>query len=338
MSNIGKILSFVIFVCLFPFTVFAEEKQSGLGFTVTPSFGMLYGQAKEIVYKYPPRSDMLESELQWDIMPLFYVGLAADFGPVDNFSEHGIIGSLSFKMGIPQRTGIMEDRDWEDMHWLPSGTLTKYSRQDNFTERTILADLSLGYSFPSYNFIALGINLDFSYMHYNWIAKYGIFQYLKPGQTWADEIPKIPWDKMQDYFQDAYIPEDGKMISYTQNWFILSPGVFIKFRLGRFFSLNGNFNYSPLIYCEDRDDHLARKPIKIFQDYLYYGHYLKGGGGLTFSPLDNLDIILFLSYSSIFDSRGDAYFDNERHNDIAGGGYSAFDIGLSASLRLSGMY
>jgi len=325
MSNIGKITLFVIFICLFLPPVFAEEKQSGFGFSITPSIGMLYGQAKEIVYK-SSRSDMLESELQWNIKPLLYAGLAADFGPVNNFAKHGFVGNLSFKMGIPQRTGIMEDRDWL---YENSSALTNYSRHNNFSERAITADLSLGYSFPLFNLIALGMNLDFSYMNFYWIAKDGYYQYLEddgfgnilPGQTWTDEIPKIP--------------SPGKVIEYTQNWFIFSPGVFIKFRLGSYFSLNGNFNYSPLIYCTDRDDHLVGGK-RTFIDYFYYGHYLKGSGGITFSPLDYLDLTLFLSYSSITDSRGDTYIYSIKHSGIAGGGYSALEAGLLARLRFFG--
>jgi len=324
MSNIGKITLFVIFISFFLPSVFGEEKQSDFGFSVTPSFGILYGQANEIVYRNSKSENFL-SELQWNLKPLFYAGLAADFGPVDNFNKHGFVGNLSFKMGIPLKTGIIEDRDWL---YTNSSALTNYSRHDNFSERAILADLSLGYSFPLHNLFALGINLDFSYIHYYWIAKDGYIQYLDtdengnilPGQTWTDKIPKV-------YFE-------GRVLEYTQNWYIFSPGVFVKLRLSRFFSLNGNFNYSPFIFCADRDEHLLTDMT--YLDYIYYGHYLKGRGGITFSPKDNLDLIIFLSYSSITDSRGDAYINSEKNKNSVGGGYTAFEIGLSARLRLFG--
>jgi len=317
MSNIGKISSFVIFLCFFQSGVFAKEKQSDFEVFVTPSFGMLYGQAKEIVYKDSVSSDFL-SELRWDIMPLFYVGFSADIGPSDHFIKQGFVGNLSFKMGIPQRTGFLVDMDWEDKNWLSSGTLTNYSRHNNFSERTILADLSFGYSFPLFNSIAFGIQCDFSYMHYYWIAKDGYYQYLKRGQTWDDEIPKVPMS--------------GIVIEYEQNWVILSPGIFVKFRLSRFFSLNGNLNYSPLIYCTDEDNHLLRNTI--FKDYLFSGHFLKGSGGITISPINNLDVAFFVSYNSITDSRGDSFFNSKNHTGIAGGGYSAFEFEISARLRL----
>jgi len=321
MPTIGKISSFVIFICLFPSAIFAEEKQSGFGFSVTPSFGALYGQARELVYY--PKSEEFLSELQWDLKPLFYAGLAVEFGPANSFAQHGIVGNLSFKMGIPQKTGNMVDRDWDTITypWVDSGTLTNYSRHDNFSERAIMADISFGCSFHISNFIALGPDLNFSYMHYYWNAKDGYYQYLStPGQTQVSEIPPVPMK--------------GTVMEYTQNWFVLSPGVFVKFRLGRFFSLNGNFYYSPLIYCADRDEHPHRNIT--FLDYLYYGHYIKGGGGITFSPMENLDLTIFLSYSSIVDSKGDAYKNNYKMEEPAGGGYYAFEFGLSARLRLFG--
>jgi len=324
MSNIRKIAVFVIFIVVFLSPVFAEEKQSGFRFSVTPSVGVINGQANEIVYK-DSYSGMFESELQWDMKPIIYAGLAADLGPANSFAKHGFVGNLSFKFGIPQRAGIMEDRDWQ---YENSGALTNYSRHDNFSERTITADLTLGYSFPLLNFMALGLNLDFSYTHFYWIAKNGYYQYLEqddfgnilPGQTWTDDIQKVPMK--------------GKLIEYSQNWFIFSPGVFIKLRLGTLFSLNGNFNYSPFIYCADRDEHLLRNTT--FLDYLYYGHYLKGSGGITFSPLDYLDLTLFLSYSSITDSRGDTYINSVKYSGIAGGGYAAFELGFSARFRFFG--
>jgi len=324
MSNIGKIALFVIFIGFFLSPAFAEEKLSGFGFSIAPSFGILYGQANEIVYK-SSQSGILNSELQWNLKPLFYAGLAADFGPADNFSKHGFIGNLSFKMGIPQKTGIIEDRDWL---YENSSALTNYSRHDNFSERAILADLSLGYSFPMLRFVALGINLDFSYMHYYWLARDGYYQYLDsdkngnilPDQTWNNEIPKVNLE--------------GTVLEFTQDWYIFSPGIFLKFRLGRFFSLNGNVNYSPLIYCIDKDDHLLTG--KTYLDYLFYGQYLKGSGGLTFSPANNLDFFLFLSYSTIIDSRGDTYIYSVKYPGIAGGGFAAFDGGLSVRLRFFG--
>jgi len=321
MSNIGKISLFVIFIVVFMHPVFAEEN---FGLSIVPSFGMLYGQANEIVYKDSESRNYL-SELQWELATLFYAGLSADFGPTNNFAKHGFAGNLSFKMGVPQRVGIMEDRDWL---YENSSALTNYSSHDNFSERAILADISLGYSFPLLNIIALGINFDFSYMHFFWVARDGYYQYLDsdnngnilPGQTWTDQIPKVPLK--------------GKVLEYSQNWLIFSPGVFIKLRLGSLFSLKGNFNYSPFTYCADRDDHLITR--KTYLDYLYNGQYLKGSGGITFSPMDNLDLTLFLSYSSITDSRGDAYIHSVRHSGIAGGGYAAFEVGLSARLRLFG--
>ena len=324
MSTIKKITLFVILIILFRLPVFAQNKQPGYGFSVAPSFGAISGQAIEIVYK--AYSDKLMSKLLWDLKPLFYAGLAADFGPVDDFSKHGFVGNLSFKMGIPQRTGTMEDMDW--MYSYSDTLLTNYSRHNNFSERSILADVSLGWSFHISDFIAFGPDINFSYMHYYWIAKDGYYQYVDgdkngpfPGQVWTDSIPKVPFS--------------GPVCEYTQDWYVFSPGVFVKFRLSRFFILNGSFNYSPLIFGEDTDKHLGLGDI--YNDDFSYGHYFKGGGGITFSPMSNLDITLSLLYSYITDSKGDIYKNSVKHpSQAAGGGYDALDIGLSVRLRLSG--
>jgi len=315
MSNIGKITLFVIFIAVFQPSVFAEEDQPGFGFSVAPTFGMLYGQAEEIVYKNS-QSEKYESQLLWDMKPLFYVGLAADFAPLNIFAKHGFVGNLSFKMGIPQKTGIMEDTDWEDPN---SGDFTGKSLSDNFSEKIILAELSLGYSFPLLNFMSLGIDLDFSYMHFSWSGRNGSGQYLRNG-IWI----------IVDFTNE-------EVINYTQNWLILSPGVFLKLRLGRLFSLGGNFYYSPLIYSANRDDHLY-KTHNVFQDTLYYdGQYMRGGGGITFSPMNNFDLTLSLSYISITGSRGDTLINYyNKYDGIAGGGYSFFDAALSARWRILG--
>jgi hypothetical protein len=52
--------------------------------------------------------------------------------------------------------------------------------------------------------------------------------------------------------------------------------------------------------------------------------------------MNNLELTLFLSYSSITGSRGDTYIYSLKYSGIAGGGYSAFDIGLSARMRFFG--
>ena len=87
MINIKRICLFVIFAVIIT-PIYAESKIKSYAFSISPIIGGLYGVSEEIVYK-DPNSKRLESELLWDLKPLFYAGLAADFGPTDFFAKHG---------------------------------------------------------------------------------------------------------------------------------------------------------------------------------------------------------------------------------------------------------
>ena len=325
MTTIKLICVFVSAVFLVPNPVYAGDSDGSntrtYSFSVSPVISVLYGQSEEIVYKNKNTS-LYESELLWDIKPLLYAGLGADIGPVDIFRNHGFISSAFFRYGLPLRTGSMEDWDWLDRNQYHR---THFSKHDIYSESAILADLSAGFSFRLTGFLAIGVIGEFSFMHFYWSARNGFVQYPEYSPSgdysaWDSDIPK------------TYL--NGEVITYAQNWFILSPGLSLKARLSRYFSIEGIFNYSPLIYCEDKDNHIVGQTV--FLDYLYFGHYLKGGGGFIFSPRHNMDLCLSLSYVSITGARGDTYMNRVKHAGIAGAGYSAFDLGLAVKFSFNG--
>ena len=326
------ILVSIILFSLAPLS--ADETPGRYSFSITPLTGLLVGQSEEIVYKHSG-SDKYLSQLLWDVKPLVYLGVAADFGPRDPFQGNGFISATSIKFGLPFKTGIMEDRDWK---YPDNQNLTNFSRHDAYAEKlNILTDLSAGYSWRLKDYLAINAFGEFSYMRFSWVARDGYYQYLtsdsygniNPGQTWnANTTPKVK------------IHGDG--IRYVQNWLILAPGVSLKGRFNKLFSLEGNFCYSPLIYCADRDDHLVRNLI--FWDYLYFGNYINAGGAFTFSPKSNLDLSLAVSYRYISGARGKTFQEDTKNtpgqifqsiND-AGAGYSVLDIELAVKIRLYG--
>ena len=326
MRTIGKFVILVTMAIIILFITAPLEAQSkgsgseGAGstayaFSVAPLFGLLYGQAEEIVYKHPEKNDYM-SELLWDLKPIWYIGLSAFFGPRNAFAKSGFIVNGSFKIGLSSLSGIMEDRDWE----FENNGLTKYSRHDANSLNSLLIDLSTGFSFKITSFLSLAAVVEFSYMNYSWSAIDGYYQYLetnslgniKPGQVWTDEIRKV------------YL--EGEVMRYEQNWYILSPGLLLKLKMGPYLSLEGFFNYSPLIYCADRDDHLLTDTV--FFDYNYFGHYLNGGGRFTVSPKRYVDFSISYSYRYITGSRGDMETSLSSFDGIAGSGYTAMDIGL----------
>ncbi|MDR0496025.1 MAG: omptin family outer membrane protease [Treponema sp.] len=320
MITIKRICLFVTLTALLLSPLGAETKS----FSISPQAGFLYGQSEEIVFMYPKSNNYL-SELLWDIKPLVYAGIAANFEPIDPFNYTGLSSSLSLKIGIPLNTGIMEDRDWMNpSHNYP----THYSRHDNYTKSAILSDLSVGYSWRLNDFLSLKAFAEFSFMHFSWSGENGYYQYPTTEYPanyppWNDDLPKI-------YFED--ITKDGRVILYSQNWFIFAPGISLKCRLGNITSLEGIINYTPLIYCSDRDDHLLTGST--YYDYTFFGHYLKGSGAFHISASDNLSFSLALSYKLITGTRGDIYEGKYYSENLAGTGFSAFDLAIAATIRL----
>jgi outer membrane protease len=323
-KNIYPFALLVSILFIFPLPVLQGESYD---LSLSPLGGFLYGQGEEIVYKYPD-SDQYLSELLWDLKPLWYAGLGVDFGPKNPFERHGFIARARLKFGLPLKAGFLEDRDWAASH---AHYLTNYSRHDTYVLNAILGDLSAGYSWHigAFSIAAYG---EFSYMRFSWSGEDGYVQF--PKDSSGNYRDDLPWN---DGLSKDY--QHGMVIRYSQNWFILSPGFSLAWKISRFFVLEGNFNYSPLVYCADRDDHLLADFITL--DYPVFGHYINGGGRFIFSPVKNLDLVFHVSWRYITGSRGDLYESKYGGPYIcyaggAGTGYSSLDIGLAAKIRIYG--
>ena len=304
--------------------------------SISPLFGMLWGQGAFLLYKYPNRSQYA-SELLWDLKPLWYVGLAADFGPKDPFRRGGFSASSSIKFGLPLRTGHMEDRDWIGEN---HDYLTHFSRHCAFSQSAIMLDVCAGYTWALNHFLALRLYGAYSYMRFSWMAQDGFIQYPpfsadRDFPPWSDSLPKIP----------IY----GPGIRYVQNWHIVSPGISLKGRIGNNVTWQGGFRYTPLVFCIHLDDHLFRD-IR-FSGSFAFSHFFEGSGSFAFSPNERVELSIAASYRHIARMRGNSYVhfnglgphvEDSRFTagDIArnlfdgGAGYSALDIRLAARIRL----
>ena len=322
--TIKKITGLVILTVSFLFPAFAETVKGNYGFTLSPNIGILYGHGEEIVYKDPPRQNLYLSELLWDMKPLLYAGFGADFGPMDPSGRRGFAAALSFKAGLPARTGVIENRDWISPP--NQNYMTHYSRHDAYSGTAFLLDVSAGYFWRFFDSLALNVYGEFSFMHFSWSAKDGYSQYAS--QLLESPDYYSPWDNSLNK-----TPYYGEVIRYKQNWFVISPGVALDWNMNRLFSLETYFNYSPLIYCADRDDHLRTRAT--YLDYLYFGHYIKSGGELIFSASQKTDLSLFFSYKYITGPRGDIFQGGRLlASDSAGVAHSSMDLGLAVKFRL----
>ena len=314
MLTIRKIGGLVILAALLMSHAFAETGTGNYVFSLYPNIGFLYGQAKEIVYKDPPYQYLSLSELYWDLKPLVYAGLDADFTPVNHSGKRGFISALSFKAGLPIKTGIIEDLDWINADYI-----THYSRHNAYSKTAFLLDISAGYFWRFSDSLALSAYGEFSYMHFSWSATDGYSQH-SVYFPWNSDLPK-------SYYT-------GEVLRYKQDWLIVTPGVSLGWDINNLFSMKAHFNYSPLIYCADRDDHLLTKTT--YLDYLYFGHYFKSGGEFAFSVSEKTGLSLSLSHKYITGTRGYTIYKSSRFDDGAGAGYLAIDLGLAVEFRLTG--
>ncbi|MDR0387643.1 MAG: omptin family outer membrane protease [Treponema sp.] len=309
-------------------------KDSRFGFSAGARAGALYGQSEEIVYRSPQSPDYY-SQLLWDIKPMVYAGADLSFTVNEFRNVPGFYTNLSFKAGIPLRSGIMEDRDW--MNPLDYSILTNYSASNNYITRAFLADLALGVSIPLkyrdriFAFLKLGGAV--SYMYFDWIARDGYTQYDRAG-GWDPADPKDP----------LY----GDQVEYYQHWLAVSPGIAVTVPIRSRWLIEFSLNVVPgLIWCWALDQHLGYErylqnhPMEDqnhpteFQDRPVGGILLEPGLEVSYAFNERLALAGAVSYRHIQNSRGD---NRDRRiggayspwiPNTAGAAFRAMDVGLT---------
>jgi outer membrane protease len=332
--NMKNIYAFALlvsmFFCCFPAFLGAESAYS---FSLSSSFGILYGSSEELVYKYAG-DDSLYSELIWDLKPLVYAGAALDFGRTNPWERWGFFAGASVKYGLPLKTGIMEDKDWLDED---EDHLTHYSRHDAWSQGALLSDVSLGVSFPVFNALLLiKPGIRFSYLYFSWNAQDGFTQYSSKNSSGDYD----PWNSGL-----AKTPVSGPGILYSQHWFIFAPVLAAALKLSSRFFLDFYAAATPLIFCAATDDHLVgidQRKGRQFKDYLSWGFSFEGGAGFAFAPVEKFEIRLDLGLRYISGPRGETY---QRTTGVTssyfylsskegGAGLFIMDAGISAKIRL----
>jgi outer membrane protease len=292
---------------------------SAYTFSVAAHFGLLVGQSEELVYK-DAAGDSYLSQLLWNMKPLIYYGLKADFSRRQPLEKWGLFVNAAFKSGFPAETGVMEDRDWNDA----SETPTDFSSHDNYTRGSFLMDISVGGSIPIKQALLIKLYAGFSYMFFAWYGQDGQGEY-NSGSTTL-------------YFS-------GAVINYTQIWNILNGGLSLSYHFSMF-SIGAGFRVGKLFSYLAQDDHITNK-----QQFTDTKKSLGGSGGLmlepslefAFSPDPVLAITLhggfrfisaFQGTSTMRTTSGAAYpGTTQRTAGNIGAKYHVWDIGLSFTVR-----
>ncbi|MDR1898797.1 MAG: omptin family outer membrane protease [Treponema sp.] len=288
MKNIAVFVFFVTILAA-PAAVFSGPGfLAGHALSLGLETGLLYGYGEESVYA--PDGNR-QSRLTWDLRPLFYAGAALDVSRIDPLERAGFVLSLSLKFGIPAGTGAMEDRDWD---WDYQGLFTGFSRHENYTEGACLFDGLVGVSLPFRSRMAVTLYGVFSWVHFSWTGRNGYGQYLPAAGSGYDTTLPLR----------ALPPEPfaGTVITYTQDWLFLAPGVSVFLPLASFFSLKLLFQGSPFLYCAAGDNHITTKAE--YRDTILWGVFLEPGAGLSFMPRGNWTVSLAVSYRMIHGGRG----------------------------------
>lgn len=331
MKNISAFLVLVIILCLPALAQGAENvdffnrKKSGYAISISPQLGLLYGQAEEIVYPTETKGEML-SQLLWDLKPLWYYGLSMELSPVKAAERWGLFSILSLKNGIPGTTGVMEDRDWLSIE---NDGLTHYSIHDNETREMFWLDFSAGVSFPLSPLFVFRIFAGASYMHFSFSGwdGHGIYaEKIDPSSDGPGIYKPITDSPSElDFTEFGF----GKVINYTQEWLLFTPGLSLSCRFLEFFSFDLAFQIGPVIFCNDLDEHLSTNTQ--FKDYMIGGLFLEPRGGLTFTATEWLSLQFEFAWRYISGSRGETY--SKIYGDSIGSyGLLASEAGAGLSL------
>jgi len=281
--------------------------------------GVFYGTAYELIYTTSHSVDYA-SELQWNIKKLWFVGAFFEYAPKNPLENNAMFFNFDLKVGIPSKTGVMEDRDWLD--GLNQNVLTLFSSHDNKTTGAFTINSASGFSIPlAGNFLAK-ISLDFMMIYYEFEAWDGYTQYgtntlTPPYNPWNPNLEKIPFK--------------GLGIDYLQLWMAINPVFGIEWHGNKFVFISA-FSFNTSIFCLTVDNHYVRQPPFTLSNLsgTVNGLLLEAKGSVFYKLSNNFNIGASLKYTSI-DSRGDLTLEEHYENynitrQAPNGGGSAYKV------------
>jgi outer membrane protease len=254
--------------------------------------GVLYGTAYEIIYQTSHSADY-RSELQWNIKPLWFVGAFFEYAPKKPLANNAIFLNFDLKVGIPAKTGVIEDRDWLDRSKLDM--LTLFSSHDNKTTEAFTMNGATGFSIPLIGDFLAKTSLDLMIIDYQFESWDGYTQYgtntIEPPYTpWNSGLPKVDFK--------------GVGIDYYQFWFVLKPTFGVEWHRNKFI-IKSAFSASTNVFCYTVDNHYKRTPPFTSTGILQNGLLLEAKGAFICKLTDSFSVGISLAYTSIEGTRGD---------------------------------
>lgn len=244
-----KLLLFCLLFA-FSFYLFCLENFS---VSIKPEIGVLNGQINEYVFSINNGSWYTESRLDWQVNAIPYAGVEVESKLYDKFSI-----SMGGRVGLPKRSGIMEDFDWLNITDLTR--FTNYSRHENYLLGYEKFGVSFGWYFYPVSWVSVMPFFSVSEETYLFDGRNGYTQYASYG-FWNAGLPK-------DYCEEDEYP-DGRVISYSQDRYLIDLGLRTDIKLSRLFelSLAGRIGFYNQIKGHDYHLNIIKK-YREYQDVI----------------------------------------------------------------------
>ncbi|GMO30133.1 MAG: omptin family outer membrane protease [Spirochaetaceae bacterium] len=304
----------IIFFCRAPKLFSQDAEQRPLGryaLRFSSGAGVFLGNTSEIVY-WDKKADDYLSCLTWQLMPVFYLSASVEFSPLK--LNNGFYTELNGRAGLPSlNSGVMQDKDWAD----PSEKtrLTNFSEHTNRTLGAALLSLRTGWSYCAGKYVVLKPYLNFNYDYFSFSAQDGYRRYESEG-----------WEKKNFY---------GEVISFTQMFVIVSPGIKLNFILPASFYFDIFYDLGLVVFYYDEDNHLLTDVQ--FKDITFNGISVNSGIKFSYRPFERFSFDLNFTYNYIGLIRGESISRPQNNgkweeSGIFGAGLSLFEIGLSLTI------
>lgn len=251
-----KICFLVNFFCLF-FCNLAFS--SDWIFSINPKFNLGYGNANEYVFDtnlghstpITPENYYELSLLTWDIQNSIEIGCDIEFG------YKYFISDFSFCIGLPSKSGYMQDYDWLSIY---TDYLTNYSIHDNKITKNYYLNFKLGAYIPLLSEkIILQPMTGIKYDRIKFSAFDGYYQYVSDPENstipWTSNIPKMEMT--------------GELIRYEVESFFIDFSFKFTWNINSFVSFSTTISALPTIFITALDNHIERNTY-------FLDHNMKG--------------------------------------------------------------
>lgn len=244
-------LSKKIAALLFPFllvpSLFALSK-SDFSLEISPHFGFAYGQLDEYIYSSADDS-IKKSLLEWELHPLYTLGLDAKFGWKNLYS------SVSSDFALPLECGTMRDSDWNNS----GDTKIIYSELEEKNKFSFNSAFELGYDFVFENpldkkgfkstfTLSPAASVSYSYFKIESDNGHGYFG----GEDYSTNGEEVAWDSEFATYHKVY------GINLERQYFNVFAGLRFRADITQKFGISLGMFASPYTYVATFDRHLKK--------------------------------------------------------------------------------